>query len=220
MLTSFSSAHGQLRFLFRSTISHFHELQQALSTILGIQDTIRRIDRFTSRRVQFLRRCDCLLHASRPSTLKARHVAFVVSSICPPLIKGPKFVGEARNFLRFFKTDELSRFQNDIQQCKLEVVAEITRALHQTNFQEQQLQLIDRGSIFVLALLNQTKQNEGGGYKPTSENLVRDPLFIHRNGHISKWNRISEARPIKWAFKIQLYHSEQTRFHKKLWLYN
>lgn len=116
--------------------------------------------------MQFLRRCDCLLHANRPSTLKARHVAFVASSICPPLIKGHKFVGEARNFWRPFKTDELSRFQNDIQQCKLEVDAEITRALHQTNFQEQQLQLIDReaaaryrtiGSIFRAGVI---KSNE------------------------------------------------------------
>ena len=107
--------------------------------------------------LQFLRRCDCLLHASRPSTLNVRHVAFVTSFICPPLIKVYKCLGEVRTFWRPFKTDDLSRFQNDIQQCKLEVDAEITRALHQTNYQERQLQLIDReaaaryrtiGSIF------------------------------------------------------------------------
>ena len=60
-------------------------------------------------------------------------------------------------FWRFFKTDELDRFEKEIQECKLEVDAEINHALHQTFSQQQQLQLIDRqaaarhrdlGSIF------------------------------------------------------------------------
>ncbi|MCJ1348383.1 hypothetical protein MMC31_006614, partial [Peltigera leucophlebia] len=64
---------------------------------------------------------------------------------------------EPRAFWRSFKTDELGRFEKEIRECKSEVDAEISRALHQTLFQEQQLQLIDRkaaarhrdlGSIF------------------------------------------------------------------------
>lgn len=49
-----------------------------------------------------------------------------------------------RAFWRLFKADELGRFEKDIQECKSEVDAEICRALHQTIYQEQQLQLIDR----------------------------------------------------------------------------
>ena len=58
---------------------------------------------------------------------------------------------------RFFKTDELDRFEKEIQEGRSEVDAEIYRALHQTIFQQQQLQLIDQqaaarhrdlGSIF------------------------------------------------------------------------
>ncbi|MCJ1346754.1 hypothetical protein MMC31_004972 [Peltigera leucophlebia] len=66
-------------------------------------------------------------------------------------------VEEPRAFWRPFKTDELGQFEKAIRECKSEVDAEIYRALHQTIFQEQQLQLIDRkaaaqhralGSIF------------------------------------------------------------------------
>ncbi len=60
-------------------------------------------------------------------------------------------------FWRFFKTDELDRFEKEIQESKSDVDAEINRALHQTIFRQQQLALIDRqaaarhrnlGSIF------------------------------------------------------------------------
>ncbi|MCJ1349227.1 hypothetical protein MMC31_007463, partial [Peltigera leucophlebia] len=51
---------------------------------------------------------------------------------------------EPRAFWRPFKTDELGRFEKEIRECKSEVDAEISRALHQTIFQEQQLQLIER----------------------------------------------------------------------------
>ena len=47
-------------------------------------------------------------------------------------------------FWRFFQTNELGRFEKEIQDCKSEVDAEIYRALHQTIHQEQQLQIIDR----------------------------------------------------------------------------
>ncbi|MCJ1347158.1 hypothetical protein MMC31_005379 [Peltigera leucophlebia] len=64
---------------------------------------------------------------------------------------------EPRAFWRPFKPDELGRFEKEIRKCKSEVDAEISRALHQSIFQEQQLQLIERkaaagqrdlGSIF------------------------------------------------------------------------
>ncbi|MCJ1349212.1 hypothetical protein MMC31_007448, partial [Peltigera leucophlebia] len=51
---------------------------------------------------------------------------------------------EPRAFWRPFKTDELGRFEKEIRECKSEVDAEIYRALHETIFQEQQLQLIER----------------------------------------------------------------------------
>ncbi|MCJ1347169.1 hypothetical protein MMC31_005390 [Peltigera leucophlebia] len=51
---------------------------------------------------------------------------------------------ETRTFWRPFKTDELGRFEKDIQQCKLEVDAEIDRALHETIHRERQLQITDR----------------------------------------------------------------------------
>ena len=47
-------------------------------------------------------------------------------------------------FWHFFQTDDLGRFEEEIQECKLEVDAEIYRALNQTIYQEQQLQIIDR----------------------------------------------------------------------------
>ncbi|MCJ1348387.1 hypothetical protein MMC31_006619 [Peltigera leucophlebia] len=51
---------------------------------------------------------------------------------------------EPRVFWRPFKTDELGRFEKEIRECKSEVDAEISRSLHQSIFQEQQLQLIDQ----------------------------------------------------------------------------
>ncbi len=53
-------------------------------------------------------------------------------------------VGRPGVFRRFFKTDELDRFEKEIQECKSDVDAEIYRALHQAIHQEQQLQIIDR----------------------------------------------------------------------------
>ena len=47
-------------------------------------------------------------------------------------------------FWRFFKTDDLDQFEKEIQECKSEVDEEIKIAEHQTNAQQQQLQLIDR----------------------------------------------------------------------------
>ena len=77
----------------------------------------------------------------------------------PPANQGPILLcaEQPRAFWRTFKFDELGRFEQEFRECKSEVDAEIHRALHQTLFREQQLQLIDRraaarnrdaGSIF------------------------------------------------------------------------
>lgn len=92
--------------------------------------------------MQFLCRRDRLLHASRSSDFRFRHIIFVVSAVL--IVANRILADKARSFWRPFKTEELGRFEKDIQQCKLEVDAEINRALHQTIYQEQQLQLSDR----------------------------------------------------------------------------
>lgn len=65
-------------------------------------------------------------------------------------------------------------FRKRFRERKSEVDAKIHRVLHQTLFQEQQLQLIDQkaaaqhrdiGGISILELINQMKKTEGGGYK-------------------------------------------------------
>ncbi|MCJ1345587.1 hypothetical protein MMC31_003794, partial [Peltigera leucophlebia] len=68
----------------------------------------------------------------------------VVIDCCTQVVQVISKSEAPRAFWRSFKTDELGRFEKEIQECKSEVDVEIYRALHQTIFQEQQLQLIDR----------------------------------------------------------------------------
>lgn len=92
--------------------------------------------------MQFLCCRDRFLHASGSSDFKFRYISFVVLAVL--IIANRILADKARTFWSPFKTEELGRFEADIQRCKLEVDAEINCALHQTIYQEQQLQLSDR----------------------------------------------------------------------------
>ncbi len=113
-----------------------------------------------------------------------------------------------------FKTDELGRFENDIMQCKKGAREEKNHALHQTIFQEQQLQLIDWkaasqhrnfGSI-LRAKSDKLNEEEQRWRIQTDERKASTWGSSHLPGcQFLKGNRVSKATSVGKTFKIPLW---------------